>query len=341
MDIKWFSPNELLTYNCIYNFVVGDRGGGKSFGTLEFCINQFIKSGKQFVYLRRYERELDDSLPTLFDALKSEGKFINNEIYTKGGILYCDKKVMGYSVALSTSMKKKSISYPNVHYIIFEEFMTDGYSNRYIGSGDSEVTLFKNFYETVDRKRDETRVIFLGNAFSMANIYFTHYGIRLKEPYKKYSRFKDFILVCVWGDQGYREAKKKTRFYQIEKDTDYVKHAYENDFYLDNHAFIKKKSKNSEFHFAIKYMGKTYGIWVDWDKGLYYVSRKVGSLNSRNTISLTLEDNRPNNVNIRRVRNMPFITHFRKSVDENLVYYEDLEAYTLLKEVVYLMRTIT
>ena len=38
---------------------------------------------------------------------------------------------------------------------------------------------------------------------------------------------------------------------------------------------------------------------------------------------------------------MPFMVAFRKAVDENLVYYDNLETYALLKEAVYLMRTIT
>ena len=25
--INWFTPNEMLTYNCLFNFVIGDRGG--------------------------------------------------------------------------------------------------------------------------------------------------------------------------------------------------------------------------------------------------------------------------------------------------------------------------
>lgn len=337
--INWFTPYELMTYNCIYNFVVGDRGGGKSFGTLEYCVKQFLKRGSEFIYLRRYEKELAESLPTLFDALKKEGKFPEHELYVKGSKLYCGDKVMGYAVALSTSMKRKSINYSNVKYIIFEEFMVDGVTSRYLGQGDSECAVFENFYETVDRLRDETRVFFLANAFSMVNIYFARYKIRLKPPYKTYNKLGD-IMVCVWQDESYRAAKSKTRFYNLVKDTDFAAHAYKNEFFLDSDHFIKRKPPEAEFHFALQFMGNVWGVWVDWDQGRYYVSTKTGSTNQRNTISLTLEDNRPNNVNIRRVRNMPFMLAFRRAVDENSVYYENLEIYANLKEAVYLLKTI-
>lgn len=340
MSINWFSPNTALTYNALFNFIVGDRGGGKSFGTLEYCVRQFEKYGKEFIYLRRYKEELDDSLPKLFLSLNTVGKFPEHSLYARGKTLYYDNRVMGYAVALSTSTKRKSNNYDNVEYIIFEEFMVDGISSRYLGSGNKEVAIFENFYETVDRLRDKTRVFFLANAFSMVNIYFMEYKIRLKPPYKTYNKI-DNMMICIWQDQSYRDAKSKTRFYQIVKGSEYAEHAYGNKFYLDNEHFIKKKTSESTFHFAIVYYGKTYGVWVDWNQGNYYVTNKTGPLNAINTISLSLEDNRPNNINIRRVRTMPFILQFRKSVDENNVYYDNLETWGMLNEVVYLLRTIT
>jgi len=338
--INWFSPHELLTYNCLYNFIIGDRGGGKSFGTLEFCVRQFLKHGREFIYLRRYKTELEDSLPTLFDALKQAGKFPEHELTVKGNTLYCDGKTMGYAVALSTSMKRKSVNYSKVWYIIFEEFMVDGVTSRYLGPGTNEVSIFENFYETVARLRNNVRVFFIANAFSMVNIYFVHYGIRLKPPFKTYNKFGE-IMVCIWQDQTYREAKKATRFYSIVKGSEFAEHAYENKFFMDSDHFIKKRDKESEFHFAITYMGKTYGIWVNWNTGVYYVSNKHGGLTAYNNIAMSLDDNRPNNINIRRVRNMPFMQAFRKAVDENNVFYDNLETYAMLKEVVYLMKTIT
>lgn len=339
-EINWYTPNRLLTYNCLFNFTVGDRGGGKSFGTLEYCVRQFEKTGKEFIYLRRYKEELDDSLPTLFDALVKENKFPDHKLWVKGKKIYFDNRVMGYAVALSTSSKRKSVNFSNVGYIIFEEFMVDGITNRYLGSGDKEVAIFENFYETVDRLRDQTRVFFLSNAFSMVNIYFMHYKVRLRPPYKTYNKLGN-IMVCIWQDQSYRDAKAKTRFYQIVAGTEYADHAYGNKFYMDNETFIKKKSNTAEFHFGLAYMGKNYGVWVDWDKGQYFVTQKLGPINNYNMISLTLDDNKPNNINIRRVRNMPFIVGFRKSVDENNVYYDNLETWSMLNEVVYLLRTIT
>ena len=337
--IQWFTPHQMLTYNCTFNFVIGDRGGGKSFGTLEFAINRFLKTGEQFIYLRRTERELDDARPTLFDALKKEGKFKQNELYAKGDNLYCDGKQMGFAIALSTSMKRKSIPYPDVKWIIFEEFMVDGVTSRYLGHGEQECEIFENLYETVDRLRDETRVIFIANAFSSVNIYFTRYKVRFtRENLKTYNRFNKDVLVCLWQDEGYREAKRQTSFYRLTEGSDFQKHAYQNEFYQDKTHFIKRKPPEAELNFGLNYLGKTFRVWADWDNGKYYVTAG-GTVPRSKLVSLSLADNRPNNINIRRMKNMPFMVFFRKAVDENNVYYDNLKSYQTLNEVVYLLRT--
>ena len=40
-------------------------------------------------------------------------------------------------------------------------------------------------------------------------------------------------MVCLWHDETYLEAKRKTEFYQIVKNTEYASHAYNNEFFLD------------------------------------------------------------------------------------------------------------
>ena len=340
--INWFTPHELLTYNALFNFIIGQRGGGKSFGTLKFCVDRYLKTGEQFILLRREQKELDDSKPTLFDALLKEGVITGHELYAKGDRLYCDGKVMGFAVALSTSMKKKSINYAGVAWIIFEEFMVDGINSRYLGRGDQEVTLFLNFYETVARMRPkQPRVFFVANAFSTVNIYFTFFKVKIEPPFKRYQLFGQHLLVCIWSDDSYMEAKKETAFYQLIKDTGFAEHAYDNKFLLDSTHFIKKvKPKGMDFIFAIRYMDHIFSVFTDFAGG-YYVTDKRGNANAKNTISLSLEDNRPDNLNIRRVKNLPIMKVFRNSVDENKVYYNNLKTYQALNEAIYLLRTIT
>src|SRR5699024_872221 len=151
-------------YNRIFNFVVGVRGGGKTFNTLLHGINRFRKTGEQFVYLRRRQVDLDDSCTgkkgggDLFSDIRHQGYLEGVEVKVvadkSGGYLfYYNDKVMGYGKALSTA--RRSTSLPGVKLIIFDEFLIDDSigHDRYLNSG-KEMFLFNNFYETIARGRD-------------------------------------------------------------------------------------------------------------------------------------------------------------------------------------------
>jgi hypothetical protein len=349
----WYTPNRQLTYNRIFNFAVGVRGGGKTFNSLVHAIEKFLKDGSEFIYLRRRVVDLDDACNgskgsgDLFADIRSKGYFADHELKIvadkSGGYnFYCDDKVMGYGKALSTSASRRSTSKPNVKRIIYDEFLIDstaGSTQKYLNSGD-EFFMFSNFYETIARGRD-IPVIFIGNAFSMVNPYFLALGIRIQDiEDNKIYKGKSWTVVF-WKDKEFIAEREKTQFYQATKGTKFSEHAYGNTFYLDRQDFVKKRSKDSEHQFSLVYLGKTYGVWVDWEKGTYYVSTKGANTSRSKTISMSLADNKPNNVSIRRYRNLPFIKAFRSAAENNSVFYDSQECFNMMNEIVYLLRTIT
>jgi hypothetical protein len=349
----WYTPNRQLTYNRIWNFAVGVRGGGKTFNSLKHAIEKFLKDGSEFIYLRRRVVDLDDSCSgskgsgDLFADIRAKGYFSDHELKVSsdkaGGYnFYCDGKIMGYGKALSTSASRRSSSKPNVKRIIFDEFLIDntsGSTQRYLNSGD-EFFMFTNFYETIARGRD-IPVIFIGNAFSMVNPYFLSLNIRIKDVEDNKIYKGTSWTVVFWKDKEFIEEREKTQFFQSVKGTKMHDHAFGNTFYLDRNDFIKKRPKDSEHQFSLVYLGKTYGVWVDWDKGEYFVSSKGANTSRDKTISMSLEDNKPNNVNIRRYRNLPFMKAFRMAADNNSIYYDSQEGYNMMNEVIYLLKTIT
>src|SRR5690625_922610 len=349
----WYTPHRQLTYNRIFNFVVGVRGGGKTFNTLKHAIERYLKDGSEFIYLRRRQVHLDDACNgskgdgDLFADIRAQGYFKKHDLKVTtdkaGGYnFYCDGKIMGYGKALSTSAGRRSTSKPKVKRIIFDEFLIDdsaGSSERYLNSG-NEMFMFNNFYETIARGRD-IPVFFIGNAFSMVNPYFIELGIRLQqpEPNKIYSG-KTWTAIF-WRNKEFIKERKKTQFYQATKNTRFSDHAFGNTFYLDRKDFIKRRPKDTEHQFSLVYLGKTYGVWVDWEKGNYYVSTKGANTSREKTISMSLADNKPNNVSIRRYRNMPFMRAFRMAAENNSIYFDTQESYNNMSEVVYLLKTIT
>lgn len=347
----WYTPNQQYTYNRIFNFAVGVRGGGKTFNAIVAEIRNYEKNGAEFIYLRRRQVDLDDTCigskdgGNLFAAIEHAGIFPDVTFKVTadkaGGYrFYYNDKLFGYGKALSTA--RRSTPLPKVKRIIFDEFLIDdsaGSHDRYLNKG-NEMFLFNNFYETVARGRD-IQVLFIGNAFSMVNPYFLELGIRINDIVEnKIYKGKAWTLIF-WRDADFIAAREKTQFYQATKDSEFNKHAFQNKFYLDNADFLKKRSDDSEHQFSLVYDGKTYGVWVDWQKGFYYVTTKGAQTNKAKTIAMSLADNKPNNVNIRRYRNMPFMKAFRSAVDGNQVYFDSQTTYNKMNEIVYLLKSIT
>jgi hypothetical protein len=353
----WYSSAKQLTYNRIFNFAVGIRGGGKTFNSLRECIEKHLKEKKngrqwEFIYLRRRVVDLDDSCNgskgdgDLFSDIRAKGFFEGHELKVvadkSGGYnFYCDGVIMGYGKALSTAASRRSTSKPHVKRILYDEFLIDDTSAnmKYLNGGE-EYFLFLNFYETIARGRD-IPVLFIGNAFSMVNPYFIALGIRISsiEDNKIYKGAA--WTVVFWKDPEFLAVRAETQFFQATKGSKFSEHAFGNSFYLDRNDFLKKRPKESEHQFSLVYMGNTYGVWVDWDNGRYYVSSKGANTSRDKTIAMSLSDSKPNNVNIRRYRNMPFMKAFRMAADNNCIYYDSQQAYNSMNEVIYLLKTIT
>ena len=263
-----------LSYNALLNFCIGERGVGKSFSAKKFVINDYLKNGNEFVYIRRYKTELETAYEGFFDQLQTAGFFEDHQFRIqqskkKVDKFIIDKEVFGYGVPLSTANILKSASFPKVKTIIFDEFLIDNGTYHYLRN---EVIQFLDIIETIARLRD-IRVILLGNAISISNPYFDFFKLSL--PYQ--SEFKTFkqgtILVNYIKNEAYREAKKATRFGQLIDGTDYGEYAIDNEFIRDDSSFVMKRSPESKVFSTIILKGEKYGIWRDWKKGFVYISK--------------------------------------------------------------------
>lgn len=263
----WYSPHELLSRNCLFNFLIGNRGGGKTFGTKDWAIKDFIKNGNEFIYLRRYKSELE-TVSTYFADIQH--KFPNHKLTVKGNKFYCNNKCCGYALPLSTWITKKSTSYPNVDKILFDEFLIERKQTiRYLPN---EVKNFLDMYETIARMRENVRVIFIANAISIVNPYFLYFNI-IPDMNKRFTVFDD-ILIEVFRDDEYVKQKSQTRFGKIIKNTKYGDYAINNEFLQDNNNFIEERSPKAKHQFIIRYKGENYGVWFDFKIMKAYVSKK-------------------------------------------------------------------
>ena len=222
--------------------------------------------------------------------------------------------LLGFAIPLSIANILKSSSFDNVDTIIFDEFLIDKGCYHYL---QNEVTQLLDVIETIARLRD-IRVIFLGNAISITNPYFTYFNLTL--PYnsevniaKRDKNGNPLIIVYYAKNKIYREVKKESRFGQLIAGTDYGNYAIDNQFLRDSKAFIKKKTSVSKFYFILFINGKKYGIWCDYKEGFMYISNDYDP-NCPIMFSINPDDHNENTLLI-RCRTSPFfksiIEHYR------------------------------
>lgn len=271
----YYDINKLISYNGLLNFVIGERGCGKTFASKKFVLEDFIKNQNEFVYLRRYKTELDSSLQTFWRDLQDNGFYDDlaltvdrNKMLSK---LKCDGEICGYAIPLSTANILKSTAFPKVKTIIFDEFMLDYASGTYHYLR-KEVEMVLDVIETIGRTRD-IRVIFLGNNISLNSPYFDYFKIDL--PYNsEFRTFKDGLIVVNYiRNYEYREMKRKSRFGKLIDGTAYGEYAIDNKSLRDNLHFVQKRPKNSRYSSTLIINGNTFGVW-DGNDGNLYISDK-------------------------------------------------------------------
>lgn len=289
--------NRTLSYNALFNFIVGNRGGGKTFGATDWAIRDFKKNNGEFIYVRRTDTELEKCVPNFFQAIQKEGLHNDVELSVKGNFL-CDGKVIGYPIPLSTSRQFKSVSFPNVTKIIFDEFQTE---RQYLKN---EVEIALDLYESVDRGHDRVKFFFLSNAISETNPYFTYF--KLNVPYCGTISCKDDLLVEFVADSDFIEHKKQTRFGKIISNTPYGDYNIDNKFRNDSKNFIEKKSETSRYSFTFIYKNDTYGVWADYRKGTLYVTENVDPY-CKIVLCLTIDDHTPNTMLLKSKTKDPYL----------------------------------
>ena len=325
----YWDVKKTLSYNCLFNFVIGMRGVGKTFGSLEYALNRFKRNatkGKkwQFLYVRRMKTELN-KLTTmrggrLFNAIQK--KYPKDELKAESNVLYCNGEVCGYAQALSTASILKSDSFPDVQLIIFDEFIIDN-SGTYHYLKD-EVTKFFDLYETVARGRDVT-VLFLSNAVTITNPYFDffHLDKPMNGSIQRFGKSQD-ILVEWTTNPNLSRLKKETRFGQIIDGTEYSDYAYDNEWLLDNTDFIGKKSMRSTYFVTLRYKETWIGVWFDNLQWLYFISEDVDRQCNR-VYSVTTDDHKPNVMLLKGAKKLNFMRNLIDAYKAGAIRYESMK----------------
>ena len=203
--------------SALLSFIVGNRRGGKSVGVGIFAIADFLCYGYKSVLLRRYIREFEDSkAPAMENFWQKSFPFISefpsvvakdeelkklyprevldkvnwnpdeHELTFQGHTAYIDGIQFCFPVAINLFNKAKNSNFPDVHNIIYDEFIAEDGSRL---SG--EVNAIYNIYDTIARGRPDalqsTGIIFISNAVTYNNDFFTE--LKLDREIRKDTKY--------------------------------------------------------------------------------------------------------------------------------------------------------
>lgn len=327
----WWNPTNILSYNCLFNFVVGNRGGGKTFGMKEHMIRKAIDNGVLFMYLRRTDVELKDAKATFFDDITTENKFPGRCFRTFGNYFQTiladeygepleDEKweTIGYCSYLSGARSKKSVSFSKVRFICFDEFIVpDAGIGSYLPD---EVICFLEFYETVARMRD-VQVLFLSNALTTINPYFLYFDLHI--PYNtNICRIKTDIAFELVDNPEYKKAKKETRFGKLIAGTDYEKYAIDNEFIWENNSDIAKLDSTFTYLFTMQWQEINYGVYRSYERQEIIISSKYDKTYP-STCTLSMKNGKVNKLMLTQRQKYYHLNVLFDLFVKGFVYYED------------------
>lgn len=337
----YWDPKRAASYNCLFNFIIGQRGVGKTYGALNRAIDRYLKGKRegvvrQFIYLRRFSSELKELTQCRGGSLfsKVQERYPGHTLRAEGNVLFIDREVLGYAVPLSTASVRKSVPYPDVDTIIFEEFIIDNTGTyHYLAN---EVRKFFTFYDTVARPgtdHPDVTCWFLSNAVSLANPYFEE--LHLDMPYngdiQRFGKGKE-ILVQNVVSRSVTESRRESRFGSIIAGTDYEEYATENKWLLDNTDFIEKKTQRCIYYASLRYKSEWLGIWYDPLQCLYYVSKDYNPEHPVK-ISATTDDHKPNVMLFKAAKKNHYVSAMIMAYNMGAMRYESQKLKTWFRDV--------
>lgn len=183
------SKIESLLKKTDYLLMLGARGNGKSYSAKNLIIKKCIETGKEMIYLRRYDLDCKDSVCVSYFGdcpveSMTDGEYTCIDVFRKGiflaninpdtGKIERGRRI-GYCHALSNQEHYKSLAFPNVDFIIYEEVVS--FDGRYLYN---ECNKLQQYISTIFRSRDNGKCILIGNTISRLCPYYREWDLHIE-----------------------------------------------------------------------------------------------------------------------------------------------------------------
>lgn len=228
--------------------VIGGRGIGKTYSSIDFCIDG---QDKRFIYMRNSVVQLEESCGEFGNPFKrwaaDHGRTVFMEKEKNHALIYEDledgQKCIGYGVALSTFENLRGVDLSDVDYVLFDEFI-----ERKKFTFD-QFAAFQHFYETVNRNRElfgepPLKCILLSNSQKLDNPILAGYGLipviegMVRSGQKKY---KNKGLMVLLPESDISDLKAQTENYKLINGSKIADENLKNKFAYDSFYGIKKR----------------------------------------------------------------------------------------------------
>lgn len=224
---KFYRLDKILETKADYCMIIGERSNGKTFSVLEYGLIKWYKSNfnESMGIIRRHDEDFKgDKGKEVFNGIialdlisKITNKMFNSIYYysrkwylcridENGERKFTQQEPFAYAFAISGEEHHKSLSYPNITTILFDEFLTRSY---YLPE---EFVKFQNLLSTIIRLRDNVKIFMCANTINKYSPYFSEMGL-----YNIKNQKRGTIDTYTYGDSGLIVAVEYSDFPTKEK----------------------------------------------------------------------------------------------------------------------------
>jgi hypothetical protein len=340
MSIFW-DINKILPYQRCFNLINGERSIGKSYTTQKFIIDRAIKKGQEFVYMVRTQDEKKHGIFSQAFSKVIGNEFKGYRITTTSELMVLETDgfepmTLGYCLALTEAIKIKKKSFPNVKYLMFDEYMLEEKQNVSYVNGWKEPDIFLSIYHTIDREEDRVICFLLGNNTSFYNPYHLHPAFKIPKVQKGEIWYSENVLFqWATGSDELHEHKAKSKFIRMIDDTAYGEYAFKGNYVDDNFSFVAIRTPVSTYVFTFSFNGEDFGVWSDRTQGIAYISNKIDP-SCKINFALTIDDHKENTMLTKDKRNT-VLQWLAKNFKLGNVRYESMEIKKKAEEAIILI----
>lgn len=252
----------------VFNFLIGGRGTGKTFG----CLKYTLESEKKFLFLRRNQTQIDIISRPEFNPFHPVDPDIEIDKLTKYHSAFLNgEEIIGYAAALSTISKIRGFDASDIDIMIFDEFIPEPHEHTVKNEG----LALLNAYETINRNREFTgaepvRLFCLANSNNFDSDILTVFDLypmidrAIRTGRELVIDKKRSVLLALLNDSKISERKKQTALYKATASEEFLKMSVGNQF---DTGGANVKSMNLT---GLRLIGRLYdlGIYIT-DTGFY------------------------------------------------------------------------